>query len=172
MITRSQVQVLPSPRILVGYSVVLGRAKNPPIFKISVMNQYDLQPIPPEDRQRMKHYMIAAIFFILSLICSFFALSCSKEREQPKVTGAWNSVTYPSNYYLFHDDGIMEIHTLAAGQIVWQKFYTYEQDRINGALEVHDRNGMYFQGSLIFNQAADTVTMNQEGGLNIVLARW
>lgn len=109
---------------------------------------------------------------ILFLLCLSFALGCSEQHEQPQLTGAWNSVTYPANYYLFHGDGIMEIHTLWAGQIINEKWFTYDHDREIGALEVRDRNGLYFQGSVIFGGNGDTVTLNQDGGLKIVLARW
>jgi len=137
------------------------------------MNQYDMLPIPPEDRQKMRHYIIAGIFALAVFMLSVFMLSgCSKEREQPKLTGAWNSVTHPSNYYLFHDDGLMELHTMASGQIVWQKWYTYQQDRLTGALDITDRNGPCFQGSVSFNATADTAVLIPDGGIKITIAKW
>lgn len=158
---------------LVGYSVI-GRVVWLPLarFKIPVMNQYDFLPIPPEDRAKVRHYIIACVFAVIVIIFAVCMLGCNKEREAPKLTGAWNSVTYPANYYIFHDDGTMELHTLAAGQIVWQKWYIYKQDRITDALEITDRNGLCFQGIVHFNGTADTAVLIPDGGLKIIIAKW
>lgn len=110
------------------------------------------------------------------LLFAAFALStlfgCADYREQPSLEGAWNSVTYSDNYYLFHGDGILEIHTLAGGQIIYEKWFAYDHNRETGTLDIRGRSGMYFEGSVSFNPSADTATMVQPGGLKIVLARW
>lgn len=98
--------------------------------------------------------------------------ACKDQQDGPNIQGAWNSVTYPPNYYLFGGDGILEIHTVLAGQIIVQKWFTYEHNQQSSALEVRDRDGLYFQGAVSFSPNADTVTLMQDGGINIVLARW
>ena len=109
------------------------------------------------------------IIFALLAIGLF---SCSDVRQQPDISGAWNSLTYPANYYLFHSDGILEIHTTFGGTIIQEKWYGYTHNRETGALEVRDRNGLYFQGSVSFTQNADTAYIDQDNGLKITLARW
>ena len=112
----------------------------------------------------------AAIAFVAFLMLLIFS-SCAEQREQPEITGAWNNLTYPSNYYLFYD-GILEVHSTVGGQIVWEKWFAYYHNRETGALEVRDRNGLYFRGSVFFTPDSDTAYIEQEGGIRMTLARW
>lgn len=136
------------------------------------MNQYDFQPIPPEESAKVRRYLAIGAIAILVIILAGIFSGCAEQREQPELTGAWGSVTYPSNYYLFHSDGILEIHSIAAGQIVWEKWFAFEHNREIGALEVRDRNGLYFRGSVSFTPNADTAYIDQDNGLKITLAKW
>ena len=112
----------------------------------------------------MKKLIFALLIFAL--------FSCSDARQQPDISGAWNSLTYPANYYLFHSDGILEIHTTFGGTIIQEKWYGYTQNRETGALEVRDRNGLYFQGSVTFSDNGNRATMEQPDGLQIQIERW
>ena len=37
-------------------------------FKFQSVNQYDMLPIPPEDREKMRHYIIAGVFAFIVVI--------------------------------------------------------------------------------------------------------
>ena len=142
------------------------------------MNQYDfIPPTPPElDRFKMiaRAILTAILLCIMAIIVIVSSSGCREEMPhfQPEITGAWNSVTYPANHYLFHSDGFLEINSTAAGQTVWEKQFTYKHDRETKALEIRDRNGLYFQGFVDFTPDADTAYIDQPGGLKITLSRW
>lgn len=111
--------------------------------------------------------MKKAIVFLALIIVS----GCADIRQQPDISGAWSGINYPSNQYFFND-GILEIHSIAVGEIVWQKYFAFEQDREIGALEIRNPDGVYFQGSVTFSSNGDTATLIQQSGLNIRLLRW
>ena len=114
---------------------------------------------------------VAAVFF-WTVICLVQA-SCQDARLQPSISGAWSSVTYPSNYYIFHDEGLVEVHSVAGGIIVDVKTYAYSHNRETGSLSVKDRGGLfYFNGVVEFNPSGDTATLNPDGGLKIKISKW
>lgn len=134
------------------------------------MNQYDMIPIPPEDQARVRRYISIAIIAIASVLL-FCALSCKEQQEQASIEGAWTSVTYPANQYFFHRN-TLEIHSVVFGQTIWEKWFIYEHDQTNGALEIRNQSGVYFKGSVSFNANGDAATMQPDSGLNILLSKW
>lgn len=136
------------------------------------MNQYDFAPIPPEDERAMRRYASIGFLFVVIVFLAIMLSSCKEDRYQPEISGAWTSVQYPQNNYLFHGNGTCEIYTQAFGSTIWRKWFAYEHNQVNGGFEMRNQDSVFFKGSLQFNQQGDTVRLQRDGALSITLSKW
>ena len=99
------------------------------------MNQYDLQPLDPQERQKMTAwataFVVAFTLFIIAL------LSGCKETEDPlsieeKLHGAWQRNWLGFEQTWFFDDGLCTAHSMVPGQPVqaYAMAYTFQGDTI------------------------------------------
>jgi hypothetical protein len=97
------------------------------------MNQYDLYPIPPEDREKMRHYIIAGAFALVALILASLILSSCAEREplptlDERLRGAWERNWQGFEQTWFFDDGLCTAHSIIPAQPVQAYFWYYTCD--------------------------------------------
>ena len=94
------------------------------------MNQYDKLPIPPEDREKMRHYIIAGAFALVALIIASLVLSSCAEREpmptlEERLHGAWERNWQGFEQTWFFDDGLCTAHSIVPAQPVQAYFWYY-----------------------------------------------
>jgi len=94
------------------------------------MNQYDMEPIPPEDREKMRHYIIAGVFALVALAISVFMLSgCSEHDPMPtteeRLHGAWERNWQGFEQTWYFDDGLCIAHSIIPAQPVQEYFWYY-----------------------------------------------
>ncbi len=96
----------------------------------SGMNQYDLIPIPPEDREKMRHYIIVGFVALVAFVVASFVLSGCAEREplptvEERLHGAWERSWqgFEQTYHFY--DGLCISHSIIPAQPVQEYFWYY-----------------------------------------------
>ena len=97
------------------------------------MNQYDFIPIPPEDREKMRQYIIVGAIALVALILASLVLSSCAEREplptlEDKLHGAWERNWQGFEQTWFFDDGLCTAHSIIPAQPVQAYFWYYTCD--------------------------------------------
>ncbi len=97
------------------------------------MNQYDFIPIPPEDREKMRQYIIVGAIALVALILASLVLSSCAEREplptlEEKLHGAWERNWQGFEQTWFFDDGLCTAHSIIPAQPVQAYFWYYTCD--------------------------------------------
>lgn len=101
------------------------------------MNQYDFIPIPPEDREKMRQYIIVGAIALVALILASLVLSSCAEREplptlEEKLHGAWERNWQGFEQTWFFDDGLCTAHSIIPAQPIqaycW--YYTCDGDTL------------------------------------------
>jgi hypothetical protein len=94
------------------------------------VNQYDQLPIPPEDREKMRRYILAGAFAVVALILASLVLSSCAEREplptlDERLHGAWERNWQGFEQTWFFDDGLCTAHSIIPAQPVQAYFWHY-----------------------------------------------
>ena len=97
------------------------------------MNQYDFIPIPPEDREKMRQYIIVGAIALVALILASLGLSSCAEREplptlEEKLHGAWERNWQGFEQTWFFDDGLCTAHSIIPAQPIQAYFWYYTCD--------------------------------------------
>lgn len=97
------------------------------------MNQYDFIPIPPEDREKMRQYIIVGSVALVALILASLVLSSCAEREplptlEDNLHGAWERNWQGFEQTWFFDDGLCTAHSIIPAQPVQAYFWYYTCD--------------------------------------------
>lgn len=142
------------------------------------MSQYDLYPIPPEDREKMRHYIIAGAFAVVVVILASLVLSSCAEREplptlEERLQGAWERNWQGFEQTWFFDEGLCIAHSIIPAQPVQAYFWYYTCEGDTLTISNLAASGLFRDEirALVEFPTDSTAILSRVDGLNYFLLR-